>query len=290
MNWFQQNKFLGAFLIALGGTTLLAIILLLWALSGFNSANDRLNETATELNRLQNLNPFPNPENLQTMKTQTADYGVALGRMKEELKTRVLPAAPMLPNEFQTRLRDTVTKVTERARSNRVKLPANFFLGFDEFGSALPGNEFAPLLGQQLAQIELITEILIDARVDAITAFQRGPLPDERGAPAASSQSRVRRTGNEGPKLIERSTIEVTFASSPGAARRVINQVASASRQFYLIRTLHVSNEKDRGPSRAQAAAQTAVAESGPRRPRNRMPRSISLLEPNTFKSRPTSS
>ena len=35
----------------------------------------RLNETTTELNRLQSLNPFPNPANLQTMKAQTEDYG-----------------------------------------------------------------------------------------------------------------------------------------------------------------------------------------------------------------------
>lgn len=262
MNWFQQNKFLGAFLIALGGASLLLVILLLLAKSGFNRANDRLNETATELNRLQNLNPFPNPENLETMKTQTAEYGVALGKLKEELKTRVLPAGPMLPNEFQTRLRETVTKVTERARSNRVKLPPNFFLGFDEFASALPGNELAPLLGQQLAQIELITEILIDARVDAITAFKRGPLPDERGPSATPTPSRVRKTANEGPKLVERSGIEVTFASSPGAARRVINQIGSASQQFFVIRTLHVSNEQDKGPSRTQATAQSALDQS----------------------------
>jgi hypothetical protein len=263
VNWFQQNKFLGSFLIALGGATLLAIVLLLYAKSGFNDANDRLTETSAELNRLQNLNPFPNDANLQTMKAQTAGYGVALGKAKEELKTRVLPLSPMQPNEFQTRLRETVTKVVEKARANRVKLPENFFLGFDEFASALPGNEAAPLLGQQLAQVELIADILIDARIDAITTFKRGRLPEETAASATTTPTpaRGRRTGGKGSglKLVERSALETTFASSSSAARRVINQIVSAHQQFYIIRTLHVVNEKDKGPPRAQSATQSVV-------------------------------
>ena len=266
MSWLQQNKFLGSFLITSGAAILIALILLLYARSGFNGANEQLNETTTELNRLQNLNPFPNEANFETMKTQTAEYGVALNKLKEELKTRVLPAAPMQPNEFQARLRETVTKVTEKARANRVRLPDIFFLGFDEFSASLPSTEAAPLLGQQLAQIELIADILIDARVDAITVFKRGPLPEEHAASATPTPTpgRGQRTGSaaSGPKLIERSTLEISFASSPTAARRVINQIASASQQFYIIRTLHVLNEKEKGPPREQASAQGQTADT----------------------------
>jgi hypothetical protein len=264
MNWFQQNKFLGAFLLGLGGATLLALILLFVAKSGYNSANERLNETAAELNRLQNLNPFPNEANLQTMKAQTADYEVALGKTKEELKTRMLPATPLQPNEFQARLRETVTKMVERARANRVRLPENFFLGFEEFSAGLPSNEAAPLLGQQLAQVELITSIIIDARVDSITAFKRGLLSEEHGATASPTPSRGRRSGSatNGPKLIERSNLEIAFVSSPSAARRVINQIASATPQFFVIRTLHVLNEKDKGPPRTQTAGTLTGAET----------------------------
>ena len=265
MSWLQQNRFPGSFLITVGAATLIAVVLLFYTRSGFNGATEQLIETATELNRLQRLNPFPNEANFQTMKTQTAEYGAALDKMKEELKTRILPVTPMQPNEFQTRLRETVTKVVEKARANRVKLPEIFFLGFDEFSAALPSTETAPLLGQQLAQVELIADILIDARVDAITAFKRGPLPEEHRAAATPTPSRGRPipSAASGPKLIERSTIEVGFASSPSVARRVINQIASASQQFYIIRTLHVLNEKDKGPPRADISAQGAAVDTG---------------------------
>jgi hypothetical protein len=261
MNWFQQNRLLGMFLIGTGAAILVALGLLFFAKSSYSGANDRLNETATELNRLQNLNPFPNPVNLQTTKAQAADYGVALGKVKEELKTRVLPATPMQPNEFQARLREVVTRVVEKARANKVKLPQNFFLGFDEFAAALPSNEATSALGQQLAQVEAIANILIDARVDSITAFKRGPLPEEHVAAATPTpiSSRALRPANgaTGTKLVERSALDVSFASSSSAARRVLNQIASANQQFFIVRTLHVTNEKDKGPARTQSATQS---------------------------------
>jgi hypothetical protein len=268
MSWVDQNRFLGSYVISVGVATLIAVILLFYAKSEFNDATVRLKETATELKRLQSLSPFPNEANFQMMKAQTAEYRVALDKMKEEVKARVLPVTPMQPNEFQARLRETVTKVTEKARANRVKLPEIFFLGFEEFTAALPSNETAPLLGQQLAQVQLIIDILIDARIDGITAFKRRALSEEHAAPASTAtSSRDGRTTTvaSGPKLIERTEVEATFISSPSAARRVINQIASASQQFYIIRTLHVLNENGKGPPRAQTtqAPSTEMAATG---------------------------
>ncbi len=61
--------------------------------------------------------------------------------------------------------------------------------------------------------------------------------------------------------MIERGVINLSFASSPGAARKVLNQIGSSSQQFYVTRTLHVRNEKEKGPARekpAEAGATTA--------------------------------
>jgi hypothetical protein len=87
----------------------------------------------------------------------------------------MLPEVPMAPNEFQNRLRQSVAAITDKARANKVKLPDNFYLGFEEFSSALPDTAAAPLLGQQLAQIELLVNTVIDARVEAVTTLRRVP-------------------------------------------------------------------------------------------------------------------
>jgi hypothetical protein len=272
MNWFQQNRWLGTFLIVFGVCLLLTGYFFFSAKSSSAEAFSRFQEAATERNRLERLDPFPSEANYRTMKLHLENYSAALDKLKEELKTRVLPMPPLAPNEFQSHLRQAMLTTSEKARANKVKLPDNFALGFDEFTSALPNTAAAPLLAQELSQIELLMNILIDARVDGVSAFKRTPLPPETRstssgqAPAATTPPgrKPAATAATGPKLLERGMVELTFASAPSATRKVLNQIASSNQQFYILRTLHVRNEKDKGPPREQATqpgtAATTVA------------------------------
>ena len=271
MSWFQQNRFLGTFLAIFGVALLLSLYFLWSARSSFNEARARFDESATELNRLQRLAPFPSEANLKKMRSQAEDYTAQLEKLKAELKTRVLPVVPLAPNEFQSRLRQAMTSTAERARANRVKLPDNCYLGFDEFAAALPDTAAAPLLGQQLAQAEMLVNLLIDARIEALTSFRRVPASEASLAatmatppPVAAAAARRPATQQAQPAapLVERAVVEAAFISQPGPARRVINQISSANQQFYLVRTVHVLNEKDKGPSR-EGAAPTAVTPTG---------------------------
>jgi hypothetical protein len=203
------------------------------------------------------------------MKVHLENYGTALDKFKEELKTHVFPISPLAPNEFQSRLRRVMLAISDKARANQVKLPDNFHLGFDEFTSALPDTVAAPLLGQQLAQAELLVNILTDARVDSVTAFQRKPLPEQHGtataatrAPALGRKSGV--AGVTGPKLVERGIVDLTFMSSPSVARKVLNQIAGSNQQLYIIRTLHVRNEQEKGPRRESTEADASTGAPTP--------------------------
>jgi hypothetical protein len=261
MKWFRENRWLGTFLIVFGICALLALYFLFTAKGAFEEAATRFNAAAAERNRLEHLNPFPNEANYRQLKTHLENYRTALNRVKEELKTQMLPVTPLAPNEFQTRLRQAMMGTTARARANRVKLPVNFRLGFDEFTSTLPNTAAAPLLGQELAQIELLMNLVIDSRVDAVTALKRPPLPQEKGAtPAATPGRKPANPAPTEPKMLERGIVDLTFTSSPSVARRLLNQIASTSEQFYIIRTLHVRNEQEKGPPREGAEAGGAGA------------------------------
>ncbi len=257
MNWFQQNRWLGRFLIAFGIATLLGVIFLWTAHSGFENASARLNEAAAERARLEHLDPFPSEANYRKMKVHLENYSVALDKLKEDVKSHVLPAAPIAPNEFQSRLRQAMLSTSEKARVNKMKLPDNFALGFQEFTTALPNTAAAPLLGQELSQVELLMNILIEARVDAVTSLVRKSLPPETAAATTSAVKKP--SGPSGPKLAERGIVDLTFVSAPSVARKVLNQIASANQQFYIVRTLHVRNEKEKGPPREQSV-QTGAA------------------------------
>lgn len=227
-----------------GICTLVALYFLFTAKSNYNEASAGFCETAAERNRLERLDPYPSDANYRKLKTYVDNYGGELAKFEEELKQHSLPVVPLAPNEFQSRLRQAIIASTEKARANQVTLPDNFHLGFDEFTAALPNNEVAPLLGQELAQVEMLVNILVDARVDSLSSLRRTSFPEERGNTATAR-----------PKVIERKIVELAFVAAPAATRKVLNEIASTNQQLYIIRTLHVRNEKEKGLAREQVAA-----------------------------------
>ena len=266
MKWFQQNRALGTLLIVSAVCILLAAALFYWRWSVWSDAKQTFDQATAERNRLQGINPFPNDANYRKLQGYLERYKAALDKFKDDLKAEVAPAPPLAPNEFQSRLRQATVAAEERARKNNVKLPDKFELGFDEFARIMPGTAVAAVLGQELSQVQMFIDILLDAKVDSITSFRRRPLTEERGGsptPAPSPGQRVATVPRPGatpmPKLIERNVVEVTFKAAPGAARKVLNEITASTDQFFIIRTLYVHNEKDKGPPRERTGAPTPV-------------------------------
>ena len=56
------------------------------------------------------LGGLPSDSNVRKMKVHIDNYAAALDRLKNELKLRTLPAGPLAPNEFQSRLRQASTR------------------------------------------------------------------------------------------------------------------------------------------------------------------------------------
>jgi hypothetical protein len=261
MNWFKQNRALATLLIAFGICALFAGILLYWRWATWTDARQTFDQTAVEKSRLDRLDPFPNDANYRKLQGYLDRYNTALDKFKDELKKEIVPAPPLAPNEFQSRLRQATVAALNRAQTNNVKLPDKFQLGFDEFAMALPDTAVAPLLGQELSQIQMLINILLDAKVDSVTSFHRAPLSEEHAAsstPAPSPAGRTARatkTATPPPTLLKRNIVDLTFKATPAAARKVLNEIANSSGQFFIIRTLYVHNEKDKGPQRQRTGA-----------------------------------
>src|SRR5438876_5384530 len=265
MKWFQQNRALGILLVGFAICALLVGALFYWRWSVWSDARQTFDQVATERNRLEHLDPFPSEANLRKLRGYIDGYSAALDKFKEQLKSEVAPAPPLAPNEFQSRLRQAVVAVLDRARTNNVKLPDKFQLGFDEFTRTMPSTAVTVLLGQELSQIQMLINILLDAKVDSVTSFHRAPLSEEHGAsptptPSPAPGQRIAATkpgSTPAPTLIQRNVVDVSFKASPSAARKVINEITASTGQFFIIRTLYVHNEKDKGPPRERATVPT---------------------------------
>jgi hypothetical protein len=264
MKWFQQNRALGTLLLISGICVLVAGILLYWRWTNWRDARQAFDQAAAERSRLEQLDPFPNDANYRKLQGYLDRYGTALDKFKEELKREVVPAAPLGPNEFQSRLRLATVATVNRAQTNNVKLPDKFQLGFDEFAMTLPGTAVAPLLGQELSQIQMLINILLDAKVDSLTSFHRAPLPEERApsstptpSPAGGRTVAAAKTSTPAPTLVKRNVVDLTFKATPAAARKVLNEITNSTGQVFIIRTLYVHNEKDKGPARQRTGEPT---------------------------------
>ena len=280
MNWFRQNRLLGALLIAFGICMVITMILLYSTGSKLATARGEFDKATAERARLETLDPFPNDANYHKLKDYIANYHVMLDKFKEELKKEMIPETPLAPNEFQSRLRQATVATLNRARANNIKLPENFRLGFDEFATALPRTAVAPLLGQELSQVQMLINILLDARIDGVTSFHRMPLTEEkepkaaptatpapvragrRGGPTQKAASPE--TGGLASRVFERNIVDLTFRAAPDAARKVLNEISSSNGQFYIIRTLYIRNEKDQGPPREKSAEPTPTPATSP--------------------------
>src|SRR5437773_10115149 len=163
MKWFQQNRAFGMLLIGFATCGLLTGALLYWRWSTWNEARRGFTEMVAERYRLGSLDPFPNDANYRKLQGYLERYNAALDKFKDELKAEVAPAPPLAPNEFQSRLRQATLAVQERARTNNVKLPDKFQLGFDEFARMMPSTAVPEMLGQELSQVQLLVKILLDA-------------------------------------------------------------------------------------------------------------------------------
>ena len=267
MNWFQQNRFLGIFIGGLVFATLFSASFLFQEKRAAAREQARLETTIDELTRLQRSTPFPSEENFRRVKAQSDSYHDLLLALKNELKTRTFPKQPLLPNEFQAQLRQRATDVIERARASKVQLPESFNLGFDEYATSLPNTAAAPYLGRQLRAIEWIANTIVDAHVDSLQSLTRSTLPEEKVTPAPARartrSGRESKTPETSTRIVDSTSIDVAFSGSPAAARRILNQIAAAKEQVYVIRTLQVRNRADQGPERGdreKLAPATTVA------------------------------
>src|SRR6266516_3483886 len=266
MKWFQQNRALGILLVGFAICALLVGALFYWRWSVWSDARQTFDQVATERNRLEHLDPFPSEANLRKLHGYIDGYSAALDKFKEQLKSEVASAPQLAPNEFQSHLRQAVVATLDRARVSNVKLPDKFQLGFDEFTRAMPNTAVTVLLGQELSQIQMLINILLDAKVDSVTSFHRAPLSEEHGAsptptaspaPGRGVAAAAKPRSTPAPTLVKRNVVDVSFKAAPAVARKVLNEITASTGQFFIIRTLYVHNEKDKGPPREKTAGST---------------------------------
>jgi hypothetical protein len=265
MNWVRENQFLSAFLGAmLAGVGALGY-LLFSAYGEFSEVSGQYEKQAAELRRLQSLTPYPDEGNVKKLDEQKDDFIARIGSLQTSLAAMEFPREPLTPEQFQDKLRASVSATQDKAKQGGIKLPDKFYLGFDQYQAVPPKTAAATPLGWQLKAIELVVNQMLDSKIDSLAAITRAPLPEEgEGKPArpdAAARAPVSQTARP---LVVSYPFSVSFVAEQSRFRKILNDLASTSKQFFIVRSLRLNNENEKGPPRAGAVVADAAATPPP--------------------------
>lgn len=252
MDWVRNNKFLAAFIAAMvvgvGGVG----YFLYFAQSRYDQTSQEYNSQVTELKRLEALRPYPEEANLTRFSEQKAAYGEAVNALQANL-AEMAPKAEKAtsPTDFQNRLREMVGEVQRSATQFGVALPDGFYLGFEQYRQTLPDQGVSALLYEQLTEVEQMVRLLINHKIDKISAIRRAPLPGEGAGLLTSSSGAGEKTKPVAGELVSRRPVEIAFTASPNAFRETLAAITEAPGLF-VVRALQVKNQEPKGPARGQ--------------------------------------
>lgn len=252
MNWIRENKFLTAFLVVVViGVGALAFLTYM-SYGKFSLISENYERQAAELKRLQNLAPYPDAANLKKLQDDKEAYQEASMELRTELAKLEFPLESLEPTQFQDRLRAAVSAIQQKATQAGVQLPEKFYAGDEPYQTALPKDSVAATyLGRQLKAIEFVLNDLIDCGPVAIVNVKRIPLPEE-GVATKTGGGQPRPQSSK--PLVSSHPFEVAFVIEQGRLRKFLNDLDSATKQFFIVRNLRIKNQNDKGPARQEAA------------------------------------
>ncbi|MEI6033796.1 MAG: Amuc_1100 family pilus-like protein [Verrucomicrobiae bacterium] len=268
MNWFKENPFVAALaVVTLAGAGALGYLISEAAIS-YSASSAAYAEAVGKLHALQEKTPFPSKENLNTIQDGLDSYSERIQQLQSQLAIMEEPLDPSVtPQLFQDKLRKAVNAIRLDADALGIKLPENFYFGFDQYQSQVPSEKAAPVLDRQLKVIQSVVSLLVPTKegkdgqeskggkednksrlapkVRSIDAIVRTPLPEE-GAQASAPPKKQ----DASLLVITRFPFDISFTAEQLKFRAVFNALLGSG-PFLIIRSVSIQNTSPQAPAKA---------------------------------------
>lgn len=245
MDWFKKNTFLGVLAIFTAAAAAAAVYFALSASSELTARQAEYAANTGAVSRIQEAKPFPDQANATLAEQEAERAGQLIDQIFGIIKEQTAPLEPALtPQGFQDRASSAAAALEEAARQNGVSLPADFYLGFEQYRSEPPPAGAAPLLGQQLQNINNVLSLLIDARVASINSVVRPTLDSEKQPEGPGDNA-----GSGSADSLVLAPFDVEFTADHSNFREALGAVIEAE-PLVLVRLLSVANSQPVGPDK----------------------------------------
>ena len=251
MSWIKDNKFL----VALGGGTLVAVIVCyLLGSKGkarYEAALEEFNTAASEASGFERLALYPRPENRDGKTKALDEYRSAT----ESLQAAFEPFRPksienVTPQDFTNKLKSVNDEVVAAFKESGTVFPEAFFCGFENYKTSLARGESTGILSYQLGGIRGVLLALAKAGPSELKNLHRPLLEEENGRKFEPSPTAAARA----------LPLEITFMGTEKSVREFISSITKPDEKFIVIRSLRIGNAKKDPPRAADAKFEKPAA------------------------------
>lgn len=238
----QQNSFP----IVLGGVTaVLAGGLLYWGISQrskYAAALQEYTDASSEVQRMEGSSLYPSVENQAGKQRALKEYREDVEKLQKAFDAYRSGELPKVdPAAFGAELLKTREAVVESFKAGNTEVPAEFFLGFEAYKDSPVRQEATGILGFELTAAAELFKALAEAKPTRIDNVFRPAVEEESG--------KVFDAANKSYRALP---LEISFTGSEESLRKFLSFVGEA-KNYYVIRTLRVTNQVQKAPTAADA-------------------------------------
>ncbi|MFT5469724.1 MAG: hypothetical protein ACI8UO_004846 [Verrucomicrobiales bacterium] len=222
--------------------------------SKFKEADTGFANLRTKTEKLLSAPIYPTSDNRDKLVKQAGEYEIEVEKLYDALGKFAQDLESIRAQDFPREVKNQVEAINALSLDpkNPVKLPDEFYLGFDKYRDKIPSDEAAGILKFQLDSVVHLVRLALDNGANRIFALQREETPQERGDPDP-----------EETELVTKYTVTFSFRTSHEGYRNFVNLVSNDSKYFYIIRILRVDNESKEGPERDYDQGNVVVDKDG---------------------------
>ncbi len=261
MNWFKENPFIAGIVAICVVVTGVFSYLIFQSVSAYSISSEEYTTAVAKLHTLQNKVPFPSDANLKAIQSGLDAHASRINNLRFQLAKMEAPLDEKItPQQFQDGLRTAVNDLRIKAEANGVKLPANFYFGFDQYQTQVPTEHAAPFLHREFLVIQSIIGRLVDFKVASVDGVTRQPLPQEApaaGTVAPGAPAGAPKKADSAEPVLLRFPFEISFSAEQGKFRVAFNSLLGGD-QFLIVRSLEIQNSSPVAPAKKGAEASVA--------------------------------
>jgi len=185
MSWIKRNLSL-----VISGVAALALLgfggwYLYSAIEKNNQIDGEINQIKSEIERLLNMDPTPNQQNLTLAKQEAAKLAAFVAEAKKQFPSTPPPSEPLNDLSFRSLLENTVNELHKQASSVGIKVSEDtnrhYYFTFEAQRTSM---RFSPEslrpLSERLHEVRQMAEVLFRARVNRLVWMKRAMVPGER--------------------------------------------------------------------------------------------------------------